>query len=88
MGIDDRPGSLAALLGMIAATGANVLDVTHSRQSLHVPLRGVEVRLLLETRDSAHIDELSSRMVEMGYVPVEGDEAFALTFRPRGWPTG
>lgn len=85
VGIDDRPGSLAALLGMIAETGANVLDVTHSRQSVHVPLRGVEVRLLLETRDSAHIDELTARLVEMGYVLTAG-EPMSRTFRPRGWP--
>ena len=85
VGIDDRPGSLAALLTTIANTGANVLDVTHSRQSLHVPLRGVEVRLLLETRDTAHIDELSSRLVEMGYVLTSGEPTSRI-FRPPGWP--
>jgi threonine dehydratase len=66
--IDDRPGTLAALLDLIARTGANVLEVDHLRQSIHLPVRGVEVRLLLETRDAAHIEAITARLAEAGYV--------------------
>ncbi|MPZ48763.1 MAG: threonine ammonia-lyase [Dehalococcoidia bacterium] len=82
--LDDKPGALAALLSLIASKGANVLNVDHNRQGIHLPLRGVEVRLLLETRDAAHIDELTAAMVAAGY-KLTHSSATARSFRPGGW---
>jgi threonine dehydratase len=82
--VDDRPGTLAALLNLIADTGANVLDVDHVRQGIHLPVRGVEVRLLLETRDMEHIEELTSRLADSGYVLIRS-EATSRAFRPKNW---
>ena len=65
--IQDRPGELARLLGVLAGTGANVLDVEHSRtgQGLHVD--EVAVRLLLETRGRGHGDALLEELSAAGY---------------------
>jgi hypothetical protein len=84
VGLEDRPGTLAALLKLLADTGANVLEVNHIRQGIHLPVRGVAVRLLLETRDQGHIEEIVAGLVGAGYVETEA-EAAGRSFRPSTW---
>jgi threonine dehydratase len=55
--IPDRPGELAKLLGTLASSGANVLDVEHVRTGPKLHLDEVEVALQLETRGPDHCDE-------------------------------
>lgn len=52
--VPDAPGSLAALLATLAATSANVLDVSHSRTGAELHLDEVEVHVVLETRGAEH----------------------------------
>ncbi len=52
--IPDVPGSLAALLEVLAGTGANVLDVEHLRTQAELHLDEVTVGLELETRGPTH----------------------------------
>ena len=56
--IPDRPGELARLLGVLAHTGANVLDVEHLRTGPKLHLDEVEVALQLETRGPDHCDDV------------------------------
>ncbi len=84
VGLDDRPGMLAGLLKLLADTGVNVLEVNHIRQGIHLPVRGVAVRLLLETRDQAHISEVLAALNAAGYVETE-TEAAGRTYVPAGW---
>jgi threonine dehydratase len=84
VGLDDRPGTLAALLHLIADQGANVLDVDHMRQGMHLPVRGVAVRLLLETRDQAHIEDVAGALRAAGYVETAA-EATSRSYRPASW---
>jgi threonine dehydratase len=56
--IPDRPGELARLLGVLATSGANVLDVAHQRTGRTLHLDEVEVDLQLETRGGEHSDEV------------------------------
>lgn len=65
--IPDRPGGLAALLGDVSETGANVLEVAHERISPSLAIDEVEVRLQLETRGTPHADQVSARLRERGY---------------------
>ena len=65
--IPDRPGELAHLLGELAASGANVLDVEHLRTGPKLHLDEVEVALQLETRGPDHCDEVLSRLRSAGY---------------------
>jgi threonine dehydratase len=63
----DRPGSLAALLTLLADLGANVLDVEHSRTDAKLHLGEVEVVLRVETRGDGHSDELVAALRTAGH---------------------
>ena len=65
--IPDRPGELARLLGVLADTGANVLDVEHLRTGPKLHLDEVEVALQLETRGANHCDEVLAALRAEGY---------------------
>jgi threonine dehydratase len=65
--IDDRPGALAKLLGLVAAERVNVLSVEHHREGIDLPVTGTEVELTLATRDEEHCAEVIQRMAEWGY---------------------
>jgi threonine dehydratase len=65
--IPDRPGELARLLGTLAESGANVLDVEHVRTGPKLHLDEVEVALQLETRGPVHCDDVLSRLRAAGY---------------------
>src|SRR4051812_39984484 len=65
--IPDRPGELARLLGELAASGANVLDVEHVRTGPKLHLDEVEVALTLETRGPDHCDDVLSGLRAAGY---------------------
>jgi threonine dehydratase len=65
--IPDRPGELARLLGELAESGANVLDVEHQRMGAHLHLDEVEVALQLETRGPDHCDAVLDRLRAAGY---------------------
>ncbi len=63
----DRPGELAALLTRIGESGANVVDVAHSRISGSLALGDVVVALSLETRGPEHCKELVADLAAAGY---------------------
>ncbi len=65
--IPDRPGELARLLGVLAHSGANVLDVEHQRTGRGLHLDEVEVELQLETRGREHGDEVLRELAEASY---------------------
>jgi len=68
--VPDLPGSLAALLTLLATLGANVLDVEHSRTSASLHLGEVEIALSLETRGAEHCDRVLTELRAAGYVSV------------------
>ena len=70
--IPDRPGELARLLGVLADSGANVLDVEHLRTGPKLHLDEVEVALQLETRGAGHCDEVLAALRGEGYPLVFG----------------
>jgi threonine dehydratase len=65
--IPDRPGELARLLGELASSGANVLDVEHVRTGAKLHLDEVEVALQLETRGPEHCTIVLDRLRDAGY---------------------
>ena len=69
--IADRPGALAALLGLIGQQGANVLDVAHSRISGALQLGEVDVAVSLETRGPEHRTQLVDALQAAGHRVVE-----------------
>ncbi|GIG65810.1 threonine ammonia-lyase [Phytomonospora endophytica] len=63
----DRPGVLAAILGLIAQYGGNVLDVMHQRHDPRLQLGEVAVELSVETRGDDHSTRLIAALEEAGY---------------------
>ncbi len=66
--LEDRPGALAGLLGVIADLGLNVVELDHHRTGvLPLAVDEVEVQLALETRDRAHQQEARQKIAAAGY---------------------
>ena len=63
----DRPGGLAALLLCVAATGANLLGVTHVREAADLQVRQTGIELTLETRGAEHAEAILAAMAVGGY---------------------
>ncbi|MBP2666803.1 MAG: tdcB 1 [Firmicutes bacterium] len=63
----DRPGALQKLLASIAACRGNVLYVHHDRIQHDVPLGQAKVQVSLETRDTAHTEEILAALQCEGY---------------------
>jgi threonine dehydratase len=63
----DRPGELGRLLGLVAAQGANVLDVVHMREGVALHVRETSVQLVLETRDREHARRVQAALGDAGY---------------------
>jgi threonine dehydratase len=72
--IPDRPGALAELLEIVAARGANLLDVQHMREGLRLHIRQTSVQLVLETRGRAHAAAVTEAVRSAGY-PLADDLA-------------
>ena len=62
----DVSGSLAKVAGLIAEAGGNIVEVAHQRIFGTTSVRSPEVEFLVETRDSAHTDELVGKLRASG----------------------
>jgi threonine dehydratase len=65
--VPDRPGSLAALLALLAHEQANVLEVEHVRTGPRMSIDEVELGLRLETQGPEHSDQVLSALRAAGY---------------------
>lgn len=65
--IDDRPGALHHLTGVLARLGLNVLSVEHHREGLALPLASVEAVFTVETRDAEHQADVRAQLQREGY---------------------
>ena len=65
--VPDYPGSLAALLGLLAGLGANVIEVSHERLAPSLRVDEVEVVLQVETRGPEHCALVKERLRSAGY---------------------
>lgn len=76
IGLDDRPGTLATMLEVIARAGANVVEVTHQRLFADVPLRRAEVDLVIECMHAEHRDTVIAALRDADHVirplPLDG----------------
>ncbi len=66
--LPDRPGSLAHLLGCVAAAGANLMEVEHVREGVHLHVRETAVQLVLETRGREHAAMVLEAIAGEGYL--------------------
>jgi threonine dehydratase len=66
--INDRPGVLADLLGVLSRTDANVVDVAHVRTDPKLGLGEAEVDLHLETKGGEHCAAVVAELRDAGYL--------------------
>jgi threonine dehydratase len=64
--ISDRPGGLADLSSLIAATGASIKQVVHDRAFASSDISAVRVMCTVETRDRAHLADLRAYLRKNG----------------------
>jgi threonine dehydratase len=60
--VSDRPGGIAELATRIAKTGASIKDMFHERAWLAANVFSVRVRVVVETRDRAHAEEIRTQL--------------------------
>ena len=65
--VADRPGALAGLLAELAASGGNVMHLSHVRTAVDLAVDEVEVEVQVETRGPAHCTEVVARLTGAGY---------------------
>lgn len=65
--IDDTPGQLADISRIIGEQGANVVEVIHQRLMQAVPLKRAELDIVIETRDSKHVEHIVNVLEERGF---------------------
>jgi threonine dehydratase len=65
--ISDRPGGLARFAGLLAETGASILEIAHDRAFASDDITTVSVHCVVETRDAEHIVAVSERLSRDGF---------------------
>ena len=63
----DKPGQLQQVSQIIADCGGNVTGVHHERASETTDINGCYLRLVLETRNEAHIREITDALTSHGF---------------------
>jgi threonine dehydratase len=82
IGLDDKPGQLAALSALIADTGANILSVAHQRFGIDLAVGRVQVSMLLEVRNHEHAGSVRDALIAGGFA--RGSES-GPEFVPASW---
>lgn len=63
--VTDQPGSLAAVLAVIAEMSGNVVQIDHHREGWGVPFGKVEIEISVETRDAEHARRLGESLAKL-----------------------
>lgn len=63
----DKPGQLKNVSRIIADLGGNVISVHHERANEGSDVNGCYLRLLLETRNFGHIEEIKKALTDFGF---------------------
>ena len=67
--LPDRPGQLVRTAEAVAAAGANVVEVLHTRHGSDLQISEVELNLSIETRGKEHREELMKSLKAAGLRP-------------------
>jgi threonine dehydratase len=63
----DTPGVLARITAVVAEAGANIDEVHHQRAFSMLSVQSVEVELVLQTRNPAHVQDVVARLGDAGF---------------------
>ena len=68
--LEDKPGQLLKVSDIVSACGANIVSVHHDRGDTNMAITSCFLRLGLETRDAAQIEQIKTRLTEEGFALV------------------
>lgn len=63
----DKPGQLEGVSNVFASLGANVISIHHERASEGSDINGCFLRVVLETRNYEHIEQIKEALTAKGY---------------------
>lgn len=63
----DKPGQLVGVSKIIADHGGNVTSVHHERANENSDINGCFLRIIMETRNQEHINEIKKALIDGGY---------------------
>jgi threonine dehydratase len=63
----DRPGELAKIASLIGQCEANIIEVVHQRVFTALPAKSTVLRVVIETRDRAHLTETVAKIRAAGF---------------------
>ena len=63
----DKPGQLKNVSRIIADLGGNVISVHHERANEGSDVNGCYLRIVLETKNFEHIEEIKQALIEFGF---------------------
>ena len=69
--LEDKPGQLVGVSNIISSCGANVISVRHERSDPNMAISSCFLRVGMETRDFAQIEEIRRRLTEAGFQIVQ-----------------
>lgn len=65
--LTDQPGQLSGVCRVLGENGANIISVTHERNSHMTSINGCQIRVEVETRNNEHIEILRKALSTAGY---------------------
>lgn len=65
--VGDKPGQLSGICSILGANGANIISVTHERNSDATSINGCILRIEIETRNNDHIMQIKKALSDSGH---------------------
>lgn len=65
--VGDKPGMLSGICNILAENGANIISVTHERNSDLTSINGCILSIEIETRNNDHIAQLRKALTDAGH---------------------
>ena len=63
----DKPGQLKDVSKIIADLGGNVVSIYHDRADVDTDVNACLLRIVMETRDFDHIQQIREAVLQAGY---------------------
>ncbi len=65
--VGDKPGQLSEICSILGANGANIISVTHERNSDATSINGCILRIEVESRNNEHIRQIKQALADAGH---------------------
>jgi threonine dehydratase len=65
--IEDVPGVLSRISGIIGTTGGNIIETYHQRLFFQIPVKRADIDVVVETRDRAHVEVIIGKLTAEGF---------------------